>query len=731
MLKRLHTIGLFCLLTLSAVAQVMPLGFRFDNSIPLTGKDNTSSYSNAWFGGMNAPQLQQSDLNNDGNLELIVLDRSGNKISVYESFDNRQTWTYNPALSLGLPEISNWFVIRDYNNDNLDDLFVSAANGISVYKRLPSSGPIPAFELVTDLLLSDYYGNNLNLFVSRVDIPAIDDIDGDGDLDILTFYILGTCVEFHKNLSQELNGNNDELIFKLESDNWGNFTENALSNSINYNDSCGRSIDGSRHSGSTLLLDNVDQDNDQDLLLGDVSFMETLFLINQPQGFTDVIIPTPSNYPPNWSNVGVTIFPGIFRAQTNSDNLLDLIVAPNTEDEAINSGRLMKRYNTVSGSSFHFTEAESTFLCHEMLDLGRNSLPLLVDIDNDSDQDLIVGTGGEYELPSSPSTPGNYRAALWLFENIGSANSPNFVYRTDDLGGFRSLNLKYLAPGAFDLNGDQLPEIVVGQLDGRFRLLNNNSSIGNIALELMPSNTIQSDALDFSAPTFYDANQDGLVDLVSGSRQGYVRVFFNNGSNNNAQFSAAPDIEQWGNVETVQEGVSNYGYSNPAIVNYLGSNYLLCGTERGTISAWEISSNNSFQILDSTISNIDEGKLTGITTGFLNNDPYPDLITGNARGGLSLYLGGEPLAFEKHENIQHIILYPNPATNQVYIAFDVQNNSSKTIQLFDLSGKLLMTKKTNEKAGSTIHLSGFSNGIYIIQVMDSKKSSFSKLIISR
>jgi hypothetical protein len=731
MLKYLKTLGFFCILINSLVAQEIPFGFRFDNSIPFTGKDNLTSYSNAWFGGMNAPQLQQTDLNNDGNLDLIVLDRSGNKVSVYESFDNRQSWTYNPALTIGLPEISNWFVIRDYNNDNLDDLFVSASNGISVYKRLPNSGPTPSFELVTNLLLSDYYGNPLNLFVSRVDIPAIDDIDGDGDLDILTFYILGTCVEYHKNLSQEMNGNSEELIFRLESDNWGNFTEDALSNSINYNDSCGRMADGSRHSGSALLIDDVDQDTDSDLLLGDVSFPEALFLINQPQGSTDIIVPTPNNYPINWSDVGVSIFPGIFRAQTNNDNLPDLVIAPNTEDQAINEGRLMKRYNSLSGSSFHFSDNEEPFLCHEMADLGRNSLPLLVDADNDGDLDLIVGTGGEFELPISPSATGNYRAALWLFENTGSANSPNFVYRTDDLGGFRALNLKYLAPGASDFNGDNLPEIIVGQLDGKFKILNNISSAGDFDFQLMPENSIQSDAFDFSAPTFFDANNDGLTDLISGSRQGFVRVFLNVGSINNPQFPASPDIEQWGNVETIQEGVSNYGYSNPAIVEYLGSNYLLCGTERGTISTWEITDNNSFPLLDSTISNIDEGKLTGITTGYLNDDQYPDLITGNARGGLSMYFGGEPLSIKEHNGAQRLMIFPNPATNEIYIAFNETNNDDKTIQVLDIRGKLMMTVKTNEKAGATIHLSGFSNGIYLIQVMDSKKSSFSKLIISR
>lgn len=721
---------LLSLLAHTATSQVLPIGFNFNNSISLLGKNNLIPYPNAWFGGMNAPQVQQTDLNNDGSIDLVILDRSGNKVSVFESFDNRNTWTYNPLLAEGLPLIKDWFIIRDYNNDGLGDLFVSAGNGIRIYKRLPNIGNIPQFELITDLLSSDYYGNELNLFVSRVDIPAIDDVDGDGDLDILTFYILGTCIEYHKNLSQELHGNNEHLIFKLESDNWGRFTEDAQSNSINYNDSCGRMDLGERHSGSALLLDDLDQDSDQDLLLSDVSYAEVLFLINQLINQSDVIIPTPTEYPVSWNNVRVPIFPGIFKAQTNSDNEVDLIIAPNTESNAINSGRLMKRYTSVSGGTFSFTGTESPFLCHEMIDLGRNTLPFLTDIDNDGDSDLIVGTGGEYELPTPPNTEGNYRAALWLFENTGTPEMPSFAYRSDNIGDLQTLNQKYFAPTAIDFNSDGKKDIVVGLSNGQFRLLLNTGSLNDFSFELQAESTIVSDVGEFSSPEFYDVNDDGLIDLTSGSRSGKIKVFLNTGSNENPFFPISPNIEAWGNVETVEEGVSNYGYSNPRVASYEGVNYLLSGTERGTVQSWMIT-NSDFMILDSVVSRIDEGNLTGITIGNLNNDQFPDLITGNARGGLNLYLGGEPLSVEKSHKLNPLTLFPNPTSNNVFISFNEKIVGSKEIKVFDLSGKLVFETSIKEKAGSELNLSGLCNGVYIVNLIHQNGSSYGKLIISR
>lgn len=67
----------------------------------------------------------------------------------------------------------------------------------------------------------------VNLYVSSIDIPAIEDVDGDGDLDIITFSILGSQVEYHKNLSMERYGDCDSLDYELRNKCWGFFTEGA------------------------------------------------------------------------------------------------------------------------------------------------------------------------------------------------------------------------------------------------------------------------------------------------------------------------------------------------------------------------------------------------------------------------------------------------------------------------------------------------------------------------
>ena len=53
------------------------------------------------------------------------------------------------------------------------------------------------FSLVSNVI-TDYGGSPFQLYVSRVDIPAITDVDNDGDLDILTFQSLGGYIEFQK-----------------------------------------------------------------------------------------------------------------------------------------------------------------------------------------------------------------------------------------------------------------------------------------------------------------------------------------------------------------------------------------------------------------------------------------------------------------------------------------------------------------------------------------------------
>src|SRR3546814_11196040 len=74
--------------------------------------------------------------------------------------------------------------------------------------------------------------------ISWIDLPAIRDVDGDGDLDILNFGLNGIQVEYYKNRSQELFGSCDSLNYTLETLCWGEFTESQLNASLSLNTPC-------------------------------------------------------------------------------------------------------------------------------------------------------------------------------------------------------------------------------------------------------------------------------------------------------------------------------------------------------------------------------------------------------------------------------------------------------------------------------------------------------------
>ena len=71
------------------------------------------------------------------------------------------------------------------------DIFTSNLNGIRIYRNTSTPEDGLQFEEATKLLYSFQDPNFINLETNATDIPSLDDIDGDGDLDILCFGMSG------------------------------------------------------------------------------------------------------------------------------------------------------------------------------------------------------------------------------------------------------------------------------------------------------------------------------------------------------------------------------------------------------------------------------------------------------------------------------------------------------------------------------------------------------------
>src|SRR5688572_15362474 len=182
------------------------LGFEFDPSIVV--KIGTDTLKHPWAGGLNFVQFSDIDVDFDGDLDLFVFDRSGDEISVFltEEENGEQVYRYlHGGHALFPADVRYRAAMVDYNGDGKNDLFTYGIGGMKVYRNVGDGVNGLQWQLAKNLLMSEYPGNDYtNLYVSSSDIPALIDVEGDGDLDILTFNIGGERLEYHQNQSIEL-----------------------------------------------------------------------------------------------------------------------------------------------------------------------------------------------------------------------------------------------------------------------------------------------------------------------------------------------------------------------------------------------------------------------------------------------------------------------------------------------------------------------------------------------
>ena len=179
----------------------------------------------AWAGGLNFPQVSTIDLDQDGLLDILLLDRSGDKPIFLLNTGTPGQATYMPTHTYDnvypFPLLHDWALLRDYNCDGMADIFAYTSGAFAVYRNTSDASGL-SFTLVDDQVGSNYVPTVCpNLYISNVDMPGIAVMDGDGDLDILTFSIWGSnYLEFHKNLSMELYGTCDSLAYEVRSRCW-------------------------------------------------------------------------------------------------------------------------------------------------------------------------------------------------------------------------------------------------------------------------------------------------------------------------------------------------------------------------------------------------------------------------------------------------------------------------------------------------------------------------------
>lgn len=107
-------------------------------------------------------------------------------------------------------------LLVDYDCDGNEDIFTySYSGGMEVYHNDVTPGNNLSFSLTYPLIHSLFLGGAYaNLYVSNVNLPVLHDVNGDGDLDVLTFTLLGGTIEYHENYAKELYNRCDTLVYR-------------------------------------------------------------------------------------------------------------------------------------------------------------------------------------------------------------------------------------------------------------------------------------------------------------------------------------------------------------------------------------------------------------------------------------------------------------------------------------------------------------------------------------
>jgi hypothetical protein len=668
---------------------------------------------NAAAGGMNCPQFSEIDLNMDGIMDLVVLDR-GFYSSLKTFVRLEETYRHAPIYQQAFPLIRNWMLLRDFDGDGNQDLFTFVPGGVKVFRNTISENGYLSFNLEIPILLSQDFSP---IYVAPTDIPSISDLDGDGDLDILSFNVIGNRVVYYKNISQEQH-NQKGLIFEVQSECWGYFAEDDNNNQLSLFDTCQakqiKSNFDSRHAGSTLLAIEMNNSGLNDLILGDITFNSLSQLKNngsiEEASITEVIM----DFPSETNAVDLSVFPAAYQIDVDNDRNYDLLIAPNNPNTSINTENVWYYRNVGSNQSPVFQYMKNNFLSETMIDLGERTYAVWLDENIDGKMDIIIGSYGFF------LGPGVYQAQLALFRNISENDtSLAFEWVSDDYSELSQFNFNGIFPAFGDLDGDLDQDMIVAEESGKIHFFENTASSGQPAqFELKQFDYFNMQAGQAPRPFLVDLNRDGLTDLLVGERGGLIRYFENKGDPGEAVFTSTPSLSELGNIDIRPECCT--GFSSPFVnEDSLGNYQLFVGSEQGYIYRYtniEGNISGDFNLSDSIY--LHASRVHYAAADFSEVLRY--IITSEFAGGIQLWKeNNRPVLYidEQEDNKDKLLIWPNPTRNNLKIQVVDQEFIDKII-IYSLKGEMVFNIHPKLRSNQFLFpLKGkLDPGIYIIQI---------------
>ena len=745
-------------------------GFAFGSVAKLV--QGTDTLALPWVGGLNTPQFSAIDLDGDSQLDLYAFDRETARSYTFlnvASPSGGRRYQYAPDYERIFPgDLASWALLRDYDCDGRPDLFTFAPGGdIRVFRNVADASGRPSFVLANNQLsfpILNGFVSNLN--IGSYNLPAILDVNGDGRLDILTYDFAGsTVLELYLNASTGSCGG--ITSFNRVSNYWAQLspcTDCAAFTFVAGSGQCAtlrtaspQGTASTLHSaGHSVQLVDLNGDGKLDLLDGRDNCPQLTRLLNIGTSTVEAAFTAASStsgFPSAAAPVNLPVFPSTYLLDVTFDGVPDMLVAATMTDNSqdrVSMRRNVRLYQNAAASATavpSYSLATDGFLQNDMLDVSEGAAPAFGDLDGDGLTDMLVGTQGDL-------VNGFYRASLYYYRNVGTAQKPVFRLVTDDYLGLAAAaalvpgaRLETLRPALVDLNRDGALDLVYSAFDGTTNHLNyilNTAGAGRAATFNVASTSYFRQqgagvlpARQSDTPCFYDVDNDGYVDLLLGTNDvldtsGYSLRYFRNqgaaaGGNVDNLFVLANN-----DFGTLRAGGARPASLAPTVADFDGDGApdLLTVDGAGTVRFYANFRSQASHFSERTelfynglSAQYEPGRLgNGTILHFaaaaadLNRDGRPELYVGTETGGIISYLprNGAVLATRAAAaQALGLSVYPNPASQAAPTA-TIETAQATSLQVFDFTGRLVQHEAALLRT-RTLSLRSLAPGLYVVQ----------------
>jgi hypothetical protein len=615
---------------------------------------NEEEISNAFTGGLNKPKIQWFDHDGDGDIDLFLLDMDGH-LRYYENRGNSTDHDFflkSSHFQNVLP--AGWFSFRDLDLDGDLDLAtqnISALwggySGIRLYTNTNGD-----YQVLTDTLFTDSGGPMLTEIQST---PTFADIDNDGDEDFFTGGSSSGTVTYFKNLEVV----NDIPVFSHITDFWQGLSIIGLRDNP----------DSSRHGASAITFIDLDGDSDLDLSWGDF-FQQSLYIIwniGSPEvpemDIENIVTQYPPMNPIQTSGQNMPTF-----ADLDGDGDQDLFVAVLSGAYGVQYIDNFYQYLNIGSANNPIYEFETDDF-FQSLDLYTGTVTELADIDGDGDPELLIGTEIDYSVSpfrgkikffeNTGSTEGHvwqlldedflgtnlgynlapcagdldndgdqdilvgdYNGKIFYYERIGEVPNESSYEFIEELNDIDLSGRSH--PELADIDGDGDLDLFIGENWGVIHYYENIGTTENHNFILVSEYYADIDVGEYSTPEFSDIDFDGDLDLFVGSQEGTVYFFRNSGT-------VTDPVFQQDSTLTIpyiggSANVSAYYNSNSGGIN------LIAGIYSGGLYYLEMELPNIPEI---TVPYISGWNLVGISMyvdSSYYSDVFPDAVPGTLYG---------------------------------------------------------------------------------------------------